>query len=107
MNITGDFNGKKISPMLLIPFVENSFKHGVDTTTAHSYVHINFIIENNDLLFTIINSKPENTRKTAKESADMGLNNVKRRLELLYPGTYNLEINDKEKSFEVKLKITL
>lgn len=106
-NIAGDIIGKKIAPMLLIPFVENSFKHGVSASAGDNYVHIDLRLFKNDLRFSVENNKPENDRSVPRQSLGSGLNNVKRRLELLYPDRHKLFIKEEQKSYKVDLKIKL
>jgi sensor histidine kinase YesM len=99
-NITGHF----IEPMLLIPFVENAFKHGVNYS-QRSWIEITLVVQNNDLLFSVSNSLHKNT--VAEKDSGIGLNNVKRRLELLYPGKYSLSVQKTEQEFKVNLKLNL
>ncbi len=105
--VVGKPDGKKIVPMLLIPFIENSFKHGVSASTSSNYVHIDLKIEGNDLFFSIENNKQENYKANEKSSSKSGLKNVTRRLELLYPDRHKLNIEEKEKSYKVNLEIKL
>ena len=106
-NVEGNMDGKKIAPMLLIPFVENSFKHGVSASTSGNYVYIDLKIEGNDLFFSIENNRQKNYEANKQSSSKSGLKNVTRRLELLYPDRHKLDIEEKEKSYKVNLKITL
>lgn len=90
----------QVAPMLLIPFVENSFKHGTIIDGKLS-VTIFIKIKNNSLLFEIRNSSTRD-----EESLDgIGLENIKKRLEMLYPNIHILEINQHKNTFEVSLKI--
>jgi len=95
-----------IAPLLLIPFVENSFKHGTSKMLAHPWVKLQVIIENNTLHFSITNSRPPEA-ETQLKKGNIGLKNVKKRLELLYPGTHELNIVSKPESFFVYLKVQL
>jgi len=106
-NVAGNLDGKLIAPMLLIPFVENSFKHGVSTSASSNFVHINLKIEGNDLFFSIENNKQENEQANKQVSSKSGLKNVTRRLELLYPGRHKLVIEENKKMYQVNLKIKL
>jgi len=107
MNIEGDMSGKVIAPMLLIPFVENSFKHGVSSTVSDSYVQVILNIEQNDLNFSVENSKPEKPEDVNNSSSQMGLKNVRRRLELLYPQRHKLDISETKDMFKITLEIKL
>ena len=97
---------KLIAPLLLIPFVENSFKHGTSKMLAHPWLKPRVIIENNTLHFSVANSRPPEAEIQLKKG-NIGLKNVKKRLELLYPGTHELNIVSKPESFFVYLKVQL
>lgn len=94
-----------IPPLLFIPFVENAVKHNSDGENE-SWIEISFSISDNTLKFSCINSKPPYMSVPAKVGG-LGLQNIKRRLELLYPDAHTLEINDDEKEFRVFLCINL
>lgn len=104
-SIDGNLFGLNISPMLLIPFVENAIKHGAQSTNTKSFITISAIVKGTILNFQISNSKPY-TDTTSKRKG-IGLENVVRRLELLYPNDHTLEIDDKEKEYRVNLFIDL
>ena len=90
----------KIAPMLLIPFIENSFKHG---TLNEGILNINIMLhcENNSVFFQI-----ENTSKLQEYSPNgIGLENIKKRLDLLYKDHYELDITNAENLFSVNLKL--
>src|SRR6476620_9945508 len=110
MNMTIDIqeegSEKLIAPLLLIPFVENSFKHGTSKMLAHPWLKLQLIIENNMLHFSVANSRSQETEPPLKKG-NIGLKNVKKRLELLYPGTHELNIVSKPESFFVSLEIQL
>ena len=102
--IKGQPNGKMIAPFIFLPFIENALKHGqsVDGTTA---ISINFDIGDSKIVFTTVNSKPE--KPTQHIGGGIGLNNVKRRLALLYPNKHQLSIEDQNGFFEVTLHLDL
>jgi LytS/YehU family sensor histidine kinase len=106
LHIQGNPEGKMISPLLLIPFVENSFKHGTSRMLTHPWVKLDIHIERDSLNFKISNNKPERDNETIAKKG-IGLNNVKKRLQLLYPGAYSLNITENEMSFDVSMKIAL
>ncbi len=97
--------GFYIEPMLLIPFVENAFKHGI-SYAAKSEISIYVLIKNGFLVFRTVNTIFE-TIPEFPDNSGLGLNNVKRRLELLYAENYELEIDTKRNIFTVYLKIKL
>ena len=103
--INGDTNGKMIAPMLFIPFVENSFKHCTNSITGNLFIHIDLAVKENLLNFSVKNSNGEDV--ASKSSSKSGLENVKRRLELLYPAKHQLTIEKCQESFNVNLAIEL
>jgi LytS/YehU family sensor histidine kinase len=107
-NVEGDPSGKEIAPMIFLPFIENSFKHGVNSKIGDTFIRINIIISGSDLEFEISNNKGEQKlNEDANYQGGIGLTNVSKRLELLYPGKYNLTIDESGSTFDVKLKIGL
>lgn len=95
-----------IEPMLLIPFVENAFKHGVGMIENPS-IDILLKYENNKIIFTVQNKvNPLSKLEKKDESSGIGLANVRRRLELLHPNNYSLNIQEKEDSYQVHLEIS-
>ena len=101
----GDLLNLTIAPMLLIPFVENAVKHGAQSTNEQSIIEISVSIKNTTLYFSIANSKPHTYSESKRKG--MGLENVKKRLNLLYPNSHSLKIDDMEKIYRVNLSIDL
>ena len=106
IDIKGEHDVKMIAPLLLIPFVENSFKHGASKMITEPWVKLNLSIENNMLHFSIINSKPANNEPQIPKG-NIGLKNVTKRLELLYPGTHELKIVSEPNNYAVYLSLRL
>jgi len=106
MDIQENYSGKLIAPLLLIPFVENSFKHGASKMLSHPYVKLRINIENNMLHFFISNSRPEMLEPVTSKG-NIGLKNVKQRLQILYHSTHELNIVSEPGSFTVYIKIQL
>lgn len=98
----GDLNGVQIPPLLFISFVENAIKHNNDSANS-SYVNLFFEVRNNELFFKCINSKP--VVKAVNNTGGLGLANIKRRLELLFPHSYDLRIDDYPETYCVTLSI--
>ncbi len=94
-----------IPPMLLIPFVENAFKHSKVEDLVNGWIKIQLKVQGKQLLFQVENSLP--TEVATDETGGIGIDNVKRRLELLYGAQSSLTINKTEDSFEVQLNIPL
>ena len=100
-NIKKDVN---IAPLLLLTFIENAFKHGVSQELNEALIEININLENNNIIFNIKNSKP-NASLENKEENRIGLKNVKKQLELVYPNNYILDIKNAKETYEVTLKL--
>lgn len=96
----------QISPMLLISFIENCFKHSQFEDVTVNWIDIKINTEGNTLILIAKNSKPEGLH-TKDKMGGVGLENVKRRLELAYMGKHELTINEDEKTYEVVLKLDL
>lgn len=95
----------QIPPLLIIPFVENAFKHGSSTNGRLGFIHISLLLEDNCMVLDVQNSIHADVG--LKQPGGIGLKNVKRRLELLYQDKHELLIEKKEDSFLVHLKIRL
>jgi LytS/YehU family sensor histidine kinase len=106
LEIKGNYKQKMISPLLLIPLVENSFKHGASKMLLQPWVDLRITIEGQHLLFLLSNSRPEEAT-LVQHNGHIGLNNVKKRLQLLYPNAHELSITRGADSYEVFMKIHL
>ena len=96
-----------IAPLLLIPFVENAFKHSKIESLKDGFIKISLKQNKNEILFRCINSKP-NGEFTKDKVGGVGLTNSRKRLELLYPDDqHDLSINETDDQFEVNLKLKL
>lgn len=103
-NFQGDFSKHQIAPLILLPFVENAFKHGVETQTANIEVELTISLQRDELYFHLQNAVPLQAAQTADGT---GLMNVRKRLELIYPQKHQLDINAGSQKFEVYLIIDL
>jgi len=103
-NVEGDIRDNYISPLLMLPFLENAFKHGASEQIEKPWLGVDISVANNLLKFKITNSKNE---YIPHSSNGIGINNVKKRLEFLYPGKHELKINDEGDFFAVSLMIKL
>jgi LytS/YehU family sensor histidine kinase len=97
---------RKVAPMLLIPFIENAFKHGDVLLTEEGWIKIYLSTDRGQLQFSIQNSIPDR-EYTKDKSGGIGLENVKKRLDMLYKDAYELKIDQNEKVFRVDLNILL
>lgn len=102
----GTYKGLMIYPFLFLPFLENSFKHGISSKGVENFIHINVDIVEKYVIFAVKNSKNDTVTHNLKPEG-FGLVNIKQRLLLLYPKNYELKIEDRENYFNVELKINL
>lgn len=110
IDIQGDTESYEIAPMLLIPFVENSFKHGLGKDMSNGYVKVSVRTAVDDLHFEIANSKPSHGSEVSQQNGyqgGIGLINVKKRLKLLYPQNHVLKVSSTLNEFKVSLDINL
>jgi two-component system LytT family sensor kinase len=108
LNIDMQMKSFFIEPLLLIPFVENSFKHLSHFNSGkENQVQIDLSKQNGEMKFTVRNTTEGQATHEVSESGGIGLANVKRRLELLYPQKHQLEVSEKEGWFDVHLKIKI
>lgn len=103
-----------IAPLLLLPFVENSFKHGASTMIDKPWISLNVELTGNTLSLQLVNGKSTRTslytaapNANLSPSSGIGIANVRKRLELIYPQRHILQINEEEEIFYVNLKIDL
>jgi two-component system, LytTR family, sensor kinase len=99
-----EYEDFRIPPLLFIPFIENAFKHGV-SFREDSFIDIFMATSDNTIIFRSFNSISGSAAGTGLESSGIGLNNVRKRLDLLFPGKHDLQLNKTESTFEVLLKI--
>jgi two-component system, LytTR family, sensor histidine kinase AlgZ len=102
--IEGEVNDKLIAPLLLLPFLENAFKHGVTEQIEKPWLGVDLSVKNGMLRCKIANSKSE---LISMNGIGAGIENVKKRLAFLYPGTHELKINDEGDFFVVSMHIQL
>ncbi|MBR0501881.1 MAG: histidine kinase [Paludibacteraceae bacterium] len=98
-------NAIYIAPMLFQPFVENSFKYSGIGQDKDAFIHITLEADQKDLSFQIINSKKKSIAENAKTG--IGIENVRKRLELIYPNRYQLVFHDQGTTFQLNLHIQL
>ncbi len=101
--LDGEPNGKMIAPFVFLPFVENAIKHGVSLDNG-MYIKIRLAIEEENIHFTVENAKPE--QATQHIGGGIGLPNVKRRLNLLYPDAHQLVIKNEKNRYKVDLSLS-
>lgn len=96
-----------IAPFLLMPFVENAFKHVSKNADSPNWIRIKLRLEQRQLDFSISNSVSQDLFNDVVSYGGIGLKNVRRRLDLIYPGQYDLDIKRNSASYEVRLQLNL
>ena len=104
-SVEGDITSKKIGPLILISFVENAFKHGINAEEV-SRVSVVIKVDSEKLQLEVFNNKVQ-VNSNSEMRSGVGIENTKGRLELLYPGRHTLVINDTENDFLVSLTLQL
>ncbi len=103
-HISPSLPDKKIPPLLFTSFIENAFKYGISYQTE-SFIAIQFLYEDHNLVFEIKNSISGLAKK--EEQSGIGITNSRKRLDLIYGNTYNLQINESQDEFIINLTIPL
>ncbi|EHQ25504.1 sensor histidine kinase [Mucilaginibacter paludis] len=103
-DVQGIRSDYRMEPLLLLPFIENAFKHGLEEETKNGFVHIVICQTDQDLTLQVSNSVPQPVKKTGVSG--IGIQNVRKRLDILYPDKYQLDINETPKLYEVNLILT-
>lgn len=102
--VKGNIEGKMIVPLVMITFLENAFKHGVSTNSSEAFIKVKIDLDEKRCLYTVENTKlPEKSH----EKSGIGLQNVKRRLDLSYPDNYVLNIKETPDRYAVELHLIL
>lgn len=106
--VKGQVSEQMIAPLMFIPFLENSFKHGLNNQISTGFVDIILEVDDNKVRMFIENSKaPSMPKPIGRKSGGIGLVNVRRRLDLLYPDKYQLKIDDNPNTYKVSMDIDL
>ncbi len=106
-SIQGDINSIEIEPLLLLPLIENTFKHSLHKDILNKWVKLVLTVDNDELIFQTSNPKNATNETYDKLRSGIGLINVKKRLELLYPNKHELIIYNENGSFTVTLILQL
>lgn len=106
MNIFNDINGILVPPLLLLPIIENCFKHGVNKSINPSWIRIDISTTDREIIFKIENSLEKESQNAVSQNGGLGLANVRRRLELMYPNGHDIKIFQEENSFLLVLKLS-
>jgi len=103
--VEGEVEGIRITPFILLTFLENAFKHGITNTSKESWIKICLKSSPQQLHFKVVNSKPPVSNVDQKSG--IGLQNVKRRLELSYPGKHQLSMKESNEEYSVQLDLNI
>lgn len=101
--VVGDVSSQRIAPLMLIPFVENAFKHGSVQDVNHP-LSIRLLVNQNNLNFMV---KNQLANQNKDKYGGIGLENIKKRLNLIYPNSYHLEIQNDADSYSTELNLIL
>lgn len=104
VNFPEKYEDASLPPLIFVPFIENAFKHGI-SYREKSFIDIRLEKADKSLLFRCVNSVVKNGEQEDTDHPGIGLENVTKRLILLFPGKHDLKINRTEKEFEVLLQI--
>jgi LytS/YehU family sensor histidine kinase len=103
----GEMGDQPVAPLVFIIFIENSFKHGVKTSIETPYIHIELTIAERRLQFMVKNNKGKAAEAVTEEYSGIGLENVRRRLALLYPQKHQLTVDENEDWYTIILQLDL
>jgi sensor histidine kinase YesM len=107
ITISGNIKEYQIAPLLLLPFLENAFKYGTSQQIEQCWISLDLSIVDSSMYFKLVNSVEMNKGTKAKKVSGLGLQNVKRRLELLYKDKYSFETILQDEVFIVNLNLQL
>lgn len=106
IRVPSDTEQYSITPLLLLPFIENSFKHGIREQAEVAWISVFVDVRDDQLQFQLVNSKSPHP-DPLKISTGIGLQNVQKRLDLLYPDQYKLKLTETDDTFVVNLVVPL
>lgn len=106
-NLKGDLKDKQIPPLLLLPLIENAFKHGANEMVEHPWMSLDIFLTENTLRLKLINGKPSHHDSPTPLSSGIGLQNLKKRLTLIYPNQHKIQMWDEPDNYVVNLEINL
>ncbi len=106
LSISGNTDAQ-IPPLLMLPFIENSFKHGIRHESEKGWININVSVEHNRFVFKIENSLSKSVKEETNGKHGLGIANVERRLALIYPGKHTLTYGEADGQFNVLLNVNL
>lgn len=105
INVFKSLEGFMISPLLLLPLVENAFKHGLVDGSTKNWIRLDFILQDDWLIFKIENSMQNNSPNDSSDHNGIGIKNITKRLDILYPSRHSFQLLKEKGSFLAILKI--
>lgn len=105
LSVNGSMEGHTIPPLLVLPLVENAFKHGTSQQTDQCWISFDIHVTEEGLHFTLVNSRDPDAQQRLPLDGGIGLQNVQRRLHLLYPGRHRFTANHDKDVFIVNLHL--
>ena len=105
ITVNGRLDDKQIPPLLILPLVENAFKHGTSNQTDQCWISFAIHVTDEGMFFKLVNSKDPSPVSSMQDTGGIGLQNVKRRLDLLYPGKYTFAADHDKDVFIVNLQL--
>jgi two-component system, LytTR family, sensor kinase len=107
LNVYNNVKGIRVPPLLILPMVENAFKHGVSKVVKDSWIHIDIALKNHELVFKIENSCSDTPLPQTGFGNGLGLENLRKRLEILYPNRFELKTMREEDTFLATLRLDI
>jgi LytS/YehU family sensor histidine kinase len=108
LSVSGEIADREIAPLLMLPLVENAFKHGTSEKVGEAWISIDISLKSNNLKLKVSNSKPDSLPgDIVRHKGNIGLSNVKKRLEILYPDAHELKLFNEKDMFAAILEIQL
>jgi LytS/YehU family sensor histidine kinase len=104
--VNGDLGDQMITPLLLLPFIDNSFSYSNNELVEQAWLNVDITIDDNNLSMKLINGRPSGMNDDT-DNDEQALANVRKRLYLLYPGRYDLKISAEQELLMVYLHLTL
>jgi len=101
----GDAN-RMVAPLILFPFIENCFKHGCSNDPGRPRIDLDIIVRQDVIVFRVNNSKPSESIHAEKKAGGIGIENTRKRLEILYPDRHELRITDLPDAYHVELVLS-
>lgn len=107
LEVNGDTQHTEIAPLILLPFVENAFKHGMTDVPQQNFVSIELTIQDDEFRFRVVNSLPQKQAQLDNKQVQVGIENTRKRLALHYKGAFSLHTGPAGNRYETELFIRM